>query len=101
MPSTRRSIDRQRLPRIEPETLALFVKLEGMRPSKRSRADERTLAEALDLLDEWFLYCQDVFDRRRKPLHPPGYPQNDAFYRCRLVRELLLAAVKESSTARP
>ena len=99
MPSGRRSIVRQPLPRIDPETLALFLKLEHQRPSQRDRAEERKLHEQLDLLGEWFCSCQDVFDRRRKPLHPPGYPQNDAFFKCRLVRLALLEAAKVTASA--
>jgi hypothetical protein len=98
MSSRHRSVVRQPLRRIEPETLALFLKLENMRPSKRDRAEERRLHETLDLLGEWFCSCEDVFNRRRKPLHPPGYPQNDAFYRCRLVRLALLEAAKAAAS---
>jgi hypothetical protein len=95
MPSGRRSIVRQALPRIDPETLRLFRRLEGTRPSKRDRGDERKLAEALDLEDE-FWYGQSVLNRRTKPCCQPPYMAYDAFYRCRLVRELLLEAMKKN-----
>jgi hypothetical protein len=97
MPSTRRSIDRQPLPRIWPETLALFVKLEHQRPRDRNKAEVRELAEALDLADEY--WCGGtVLVRDRKPCHPPGYGAHDAFFRCRLVRLHLLELAKAAAT---
>ena len=96
MPSGRRSIERQALPRIWPETLALFMRLEGMRPNKRDKGELRKLAEALDLEDE-FWYGQNVLNRSRKPSCGPPYMAHDAFFRCRLVRELLLEAAKAAA----
>jgi hypothetical protein len=76
-------------PRIWPETLALFAKLERQQPSARSDMDERELASALDLEDE-FWSGQSVLNQRLTPCHPPSKGAHEMFWRCRAMREYLL-----------
>jgi hypothetical protein len=87
MRSTRRTVDSHR--GVWPETLALFAKLERQPPSARSDTDERELASALDLEEEWWC-CQTVLNDHPKPCHPPSKGAHDMFWRCRAMREYLL-----------
>ena len=81
-----------RRPSFTPETLALFLKLEGM--SERSQDFEegsRELARMLGLTDQWWTR-QHVNDRSEGPCHPPWCVAHEDWYTCREVREALLTA---------
>ena len=87
------------LSEIDREALALFIELErDPRRAKPFSDDTRRLARLLGLVDEWWR-GQHVNDRRDKPIHPKGYCAHDDFYRCRAVREVLLAAAAKMAVA--
>ena len=77
-------------PRVLPEALQLFAKLERQPPSARSKEDVRELARMLDLEDEWFCCGQTVLDRELTPCYPPSKGAYDTFFRVRAMREYLL-----------
>jgi hypothetical protein len=77
------------------EILDLFEQIERM-PSQRGeryREGSKRLAILLDLSDEWWAMTH-VNDRSPSPCHPLGYFAHDAWFRCRIVRAQLLAAVR-------
>jgi hypothetical protein len=85
-----------RRPSFPPDVLALFVELEGMsRRDPRFKAGERELACRLGLTGEYWT-MNSVLDRSRRSCHPPGYIARDDWFRCRAVREQLLAAAAEA-----
>lgn len=99
MPTNRNPLDRGRRRRplsFDAETLALFVKLDGMkaRTSDAFKAADRELARRLDLIAEWWT-CNSVLDRSAEPCHPPGYISYDDWFTCREYRTALLAAVRK------
>ena len=75
-----------------PETLAL----ERMRPGDRSEEDQRALAGALGLADEYWS-MESVLDRSPGPRHPPGYQAYTDFFTCRHVRLRLLEAARSAA----
>src|SRR5262249_26924870 len=85
-------------PTFDAETLALFVRLERMRPQRGPDFEEgsRELARRLNLTSEWWS-INSVLDRSAGPCHPPGYYAYNAFYRCRDVRNALLEAAEEAA----
>jgi hypothetical protein len=85
-----------RRPVFAPEVIALFVELERLpRQSPRFEEGSRALAEKLGLMDEWFT-MQHVNDRSAGPCHPPWLVAHGDWFRCRRVREQLLAAAHEA-----
>jgi hypothetical protein len=79
----------------DPEVIALFVELERMpRTSPQFEEGSRALAERLDLMNEWFMR-QNVSDRSAEPPQP-WLCAHQAWFRCRAVREQLLAAAGEA-----
>ena len=81
-------------PRVLPETLQLFLKLENQPPRARSKTEVRELARMLDLEDEFFCCGQTVLDREVAPCYPPGHGGYDLFWRCRAMREYLLTLME-------
>lgn len=96
MTTKRTPLERTRRAVIDGEALALFVELEKtpkrQRETPEFRAQSRELARRLALHDEWFFSRCDVLDRTTKPSHPVGYAARDAWFKCRAMREQLLAA---------
>jgi hypothetical protein len=85
-----------RRPVFDAETIALFVELERMpRQSPQFEERSRALAERLGLMNEWFMR-QNVSDRSAGPCPQPWLCAHQAWFRCRAVREQLLAAVGEA-----
>ena len=94
MPVKRR-VAKDRRPQFSPEVLALFLELERMpRGSQRFTESSRELAGLLGLTAEWWA-MQHVNDRSLEPCHPPGCVAREDWFRCRSVRETLLAAARE------
>jgi hypothetical protein len=83
---------------ITPEALALFLALEQTpKNSEKFRDGSRELARMLGLIDEWWS-GNHVNDRSREPCHPPGYISREDWFRCRQVRQELLAASRQRPT---
>lgn len=81
--------------RIPPEAIALFVELEHCsQRGPKFNAKARELARMLGLVSEWWS-GQSVLDRSPAPCHPPGHIARDDFYRCRVVRQQLLTAIRQ------
>jgi hypothetical protein len=81
-----------RQPSFTPEALALFVELER----KRTRAfsdGSRELARMLGLTSEWWT-GNHVNDRSAEPCHPPGYIAHADWFRCRQMRDEILAVLR-------
>jgi hypothetical protein len=92
MPTNRTALERERRPAFSPEALALFVVLEQTpKGSRKFKDGARELARMLDLTDE-FWTGNHVSDRSRAPCHPDGYLAYHDWFRCRRVRDALLAA---------
>ena len=83
-----------RQPVFTPEALALFVELERNPRRGRPFTDgSHDLARMLGLVSEfWSGNC--VNDRSAAPCHPPEYVAYHDWFRCRQVRNELLAAIK-------
>jgi hypothetical protein len=82
-----------RRPSFSGEVLALFVELER----KRTQAftdGSRELARRLGLTAEWWT-GNHVNDRSAEPCHPPSCVAHQDWFRCRGVRNELLAAVRK------
>jgi hypothetical protein len=93
MPTKRTTINRQRTPTIDAETLALFVELNAV-PMRRRDTDtfkqrDRALARRLDLGGEWMCDVCSVTDPSRKS-YRTGF-HHDAWLKVRAVRLRLLA----------
>jgi hypothetical protein len=88
---------KDRRPLFDAETVALFVKLEGMksRNSQAFKDGEHELARRLDLVAE-FWTGNSALDRSSSPCHPPEYVAFQDWFRCRRVRHALLAATSPS-----
>jgi hypothetical protein len=88
-------VGKKRRPSFDDETLALFVKLEGIkaRNNKAFKAGDRELMYRLGLSEE-FWTVNSVLNRGPK-CHPDGYIANIHWEICKSVREELLAAVRE------
>jgi hypothetical protein len=101
MPTKRTPLNRQRSPRIDSETLALFVELEAVPPRQRKgvefRQRDRELHQRLGLGSEWFCSVCSVLDGSRVPYYAAGSPQEDDWRRVRTTRLQLLAAAGMSS----
>jgi hypothetical protein len=86
---------KDRRPSFSAEALELFAELErtpgGHRPYTEG---SHKLARLLNLTTEWWSACH-VNDRSLAPCHPEGYFAHDAWFRCRAVRTMLLAATRE------
>jgi hypothetical protein len=93
MSTNRTPIDRQRTPRIDAETLALFVELENTpkrsRKSQSFKDRDRALARRLDLGGEWICDVTSVTDDERVS-HRTGI-HHDSWLKVRAVRLRLLA----------
>jgi hypothetical protein len=88
-----------RQPSFTPDALALFVELER----KRTRAfsdGSRELARMLGLVSEWWT-GNHVNDRSAEPCHPPWCVAYENWFRCRQMREALLAAAEGSARSAP
>jgi hypothetical protein len=78
VPTNRTPRDRHRKPRIDDETLALFVELEAAPPRRREsdsfKAQDKELHQRLGLWGERLCSQVSVLDRREEH-HRPGSPQ--------------------------
>jgi hypothetical protein len=83
-------LNRPRKPSFDPETVALFQKLDHQK--RPDRGEERELMRRLSLTTE-FWGGQTVLDKDAGPCHPPELAAHGYWFRCREVREQLLAAL--------
>jgi hypothetical protein len=94
MPTKRTTLNRQRTPTIDAETLTLFTELENTSPRRRHSQDfkdrDRTLARRLGLGGEWLCAVVSVLDRGPH-YYPPESPHYEGAERVRAMRERLLA----------
>jgi hypothetical protein len=104
VPTNRTPITRRRLPAATAEAVELFRRLEGtpgrLRRQQRFKDDEHQLMRLLDLVPE-FWTMNSVLDRSLAPVYPEGYIARDHWFRCRAIREQLLAAAKGEPSAEP
>jgi hypothetical protein len=78
-----------------PEVVRLFVELERMPRTSPYADGPRALAERLGLMNE-FWSGNSVLDRSAGPCHPAGYLAHEDWFKCRRMREQLLAAAREA-----
>jgi hypothetical protein len=98
MPTKRRTLDRprRRSSSFSAETVAMFKELDSvparLRDNENFKAKERELMARLDLADEWRFSVCSVLYRERGPCREPTAPASIDWFKCRAVREQLLAA---------
>jgi hypothetical protein len=86
-------VPKDRRPVFGAEVLRLFAEFEhGARRGEGFKKGERRLMSLLDLNSEWWR-GSSVFNRARRPCHPPSCLAHADFYRVRAVRRQLLAAI--------
>jgi hypothetical protein len=86
-------IAKGRRPTFSADVLALFAELEReAMPDPAFSDGARELAVKLDLVTAFWVGCTPL-DRSDAPCHPPGYLSYELWFRCREVREQLLAAI--------
>ena len=90
-----------RHPTFSAETIALFVELDAApargRHSQAFKAKERELARQLDLASEYWT-INSVLDRSAALCHSPSCAAYQDWFRCRQVRDELLATVRGRRT---
>jgi hypothetical protein len=93
MPTKRTPRERQRTPRIDAETVALFKQLDAVPKRQRKSQDfkdrDRELARRLGLGGEWMCDVCSVTDDERVS-HRTGF-HHESWLKVRAVRERLLA----------